>query len=653
MDKEIEALASEVRKHNKLYWIDHKPEISDIQYDKLVEKLRNVAPFHPVLSELQEDSKVDSGKVKHAVPMLSLDKVFSAEEIVKWASGAGAFKGENVGLAVSYKVDGSSCSLMYENGKLLSASTRGNGQEGDDITANALVISGVPKTIASNKKIEIRGEVYMSNASFREAIAKFETTLKEGKVKEDDRPSNPRNYCAGSLKQKDSNITRERKLSFMAHNCVLHGEEFKLKTEFDVLKAMEKLGFETPLVTSIEKPENVAEIIKAIGQNRKNLPYDTDGIVFGLNNLSLHKELGSTGHHPRYRIAFKFARERGETNIVKIHWQTSRTGKVTPVMEVKPIPLGGATVTLCTLHNAKMVKEKKIAIGDKVLLEREVIPYFVEKISGSDKVDLPAQCPDCGAKLGWDETETQLICPNAGGCPSQLLDYLEHYVSRRVCNIMGVGGELIEKLVEAKLVKTPADFFKLTEDQILKSIPRQGDASAKKIVDAIAEHKEQPLNTFLQSLGIEKLGKTVSESLAENFGTLDKVLEAKQSDLTKISGIAEGIAEAVVVGLKERKDLIKEILKYVTIQKVAKVNGPLTGMSFCLTGHVEVEVGGQKYDARPDIEDLIKSKGGSIKSVSKNLNFLVAGSDAGSKLDKAKKNNVKIIDGAILTKMIK
>lgn len=655
MDKqEIDALAEEIRRHNKAYWIDNNPVISDVEYDKLVRKLTQAAPFHSVLGELVEDSSPDKGKVKHEVAMLSLDKVFTAAEVVDWANKAGAFSGNEKGLVVSYKVDGSSCSLLYEDGKLVRAATRGDGAEGDDITANVLTIAGVPRTISSKKKIEVRGEVYMSIASFKENLARFEENLKAGKESEADRPKNPRNYCAGSLKQKDANITRSRKLSFMAHNCILHGQDLKLTSENAVLRAMEKLGFETPLFALVEAPEEVEKKIQEIGKARVSLPYETDGVVFGINRLALHQELGSTSHHPRFRLAFKFAREQGETSVVGIHWETSRTGRVAPTMQVKPISLGGATVTLCTVHNAKTVLACKLAIGDKVLLEREVIPYFVEKRGdGPNKCVLPKECGTCSAALVWDATETNLLCPNIGGCPAQLQDYIAHYVSRKVCNIMGVGETLIEKLLEAGMISSPADLYALKEEDLVSGLARQGESSAKKIIAAIQERREQSLATFLQSLGIEKLGETVAERVADHFQSIDKVRSASKDDLMGVQGVAEGIATAIEQGLLLRKKLIDSLLRHVKIKTIEKIDGPLSGKSFCLTGKIEFDFDGKKFDARPDIEDLIKAKGGSLKGVSKGLDFLIVGDDPGSKVEKAQKANVKVIDGAAFLKMLK
>ena len=655
-DKEIEKLADRVRYLGRKYWIDHKPEVSDVDFDKLVEELRQADPDNPALTEFVEDESPTGKKVSHDIknPMLSLGKVFTAEEIVKWAEGNGAFKpGPNSGLVVTYKIDGCSCSLIYEDGKLVRGATRGNGKVGDDITPNVMMVESIPHTIPSKRKIEIRGEIYMTRQSFRDAIARFEKALAAGKATEDDRPSNARNYCAGGIKQKDPQATKERKLSFLAHGCIVY-DTVSVATESKLFEVVAKLGFDVPHPSVVTDAKGVAAAIEEIGKGRGKFAYDTDGVVFGLNDLALHKSLGATSHHPRYKIAFKFGRDQGETEIVGVNWNTSRNGRVVPQIEMKPISLGGATVTFCTGHNAKNIKTLGLSAGDKVLMEREVIPYLVKKTAtgkGGDKPDLPEKCPTCGALVEWDESETHLICPNIGGCHAQVRAYFEHYVSRKVVNMMGVGDEIVGELLDAGLVSTPADLFNLDEGSIL-SLGGHGDDSAKKIIGAIQERKEQSLATFLYGLGIHLLGNTMSEKLADKFGTIEAVMAATETDLLGMDKVGDTLAKAVVSGLKRRKGLVEEFLKVVTIKKNIKVQGSLTGKTFCLTGHVEVDHGGKHYDARPDIEGIIKAAGGGIKSVSKGLSFLVAGEGSGEKLDKAKKLGVPVIDGAALGKML-
>jgi DNA ligase (NAD+) len=383
------------------------------------------------------------------------------------------------------------------------------------------------------------------------------------------------------------------------------------------------------------------------------LPYDTDGVVFGINSLTLHTELGYTAHHPRYRIAFKFARERGETTVVGINWNTSRTGRVVPQIEMKPISLGGAVVTFTTGHNAKNIKDLNLGAGDKILMEREVIPYLVSKIDGSGPAKIPTKCNSCNTALVWDETGVDVACPNMGGCPAQLQSYLEHYVARKVVNIMGVGSTLIEKLIAAKLVKSPADLYRLSETQLKSGVARQGESSAEKIVKAIQDRREQDLATFLYSLGIPSLGNTISEKLAERFGTLQAILSASEADF-KMDKIGDKLASSIFEGLHLRKNLIIDLTKEVRLKTIEKIEGGLTGQSFCLTGHVEFDYNGKHYESRPDIEDLLKSKGAAIKSsVSKDLTYLVAGDEAGSKLEKAQKTGIKILDGAALVSLVK
>ena len=654
---DVNALAEQIRRHNQKYWIDHKPEISDTEYDRLIEQLRELDPDHPVLSELLEDEST-LPKVPHAHPMLSIEKTFEAGEVIRWAEKAHAFNGRapEDGIVAAFKIDGSSCSLIYEDGKLVRAATRGDGSTGDNITRNVRVIPDIPQEIPKLKghNLEVRGEIYMSLASFNEAIARFEKQLAAGTAREDDRPVNPRNYCAGSIKQKDSRITAERKLSFIAHGIIGKVPGSDGKSYFSAMNTLHKMGFNAPIVSHVAAPEDVAGVIAEIDKKRESLPYEIDGVVFTINKLSLHQELGATSHHPRYRIAYKYSRDRGETKVVRILWHTTRSGRVSPAMEVEPISLGGATVTLCTLHNAKTVKETGVRPGDTVILEREVIPYFVQRVGGDQTpVELPTHCNSCNAELRWDETNTQLVCDNVMNCISQQTDYLDYYVSRGVVNIVGIGEKLVAKLFEKKLLKTPADLFRLSEKDLLENIEGKAEKSARNAIAAIAACRTQTLDTFLMSLGIEGLGPAVAARLSGHFGSLEKLLSASTDELMHVEGIAETMAQAVHDGLKHRRPLIDDLLTQVTIQKTEKVEGHLSGKSFCLTGHVEFDFDGKHFDARPDIEKLIASKGGSIKSVSKALNYLVVGDDPGSKVEKAKKAGVTILDAAGLVALLK
>lgn len=654
IDAFIASRAKEIHRHNVLYWVDHKPEISDEAYDRLIEDMKAVAPFHPVLTEMIEDD-AGRGKVKHNHPMLSLDKVFSVDEIVKFAVQCGAFSKpfkDGGGLVCSLKVDGSSCSILYRNGKLLRAATRGQHGVGDDITANVLTIPGIPATLTPTKyedllgDIEIRGEVYMSNASFEAYDKAFTALVSAGKEKEDDRSPNPRNLCAGSLKQKDPEITRQRNLSFMAHNSVGLGG-----TEQQNYWAMKQWGFETPFLCVIEAKMGDAtveinEIVKRVEASRNDLPYPTDGLVFGLNDTSSHEELGCTGHHPKYRLAFKFAREKALTEFQDALWETSRHGKLAPRAKLKPVDVGGANVSLCTLFNAKFVVDAKLRVGDEVEIEREVIPYFLgkRKDNGGQQVVLPTTCPSCGHPVVWEEpndkgVSSDLICPNFAACPAQLENYLNHYVSRTCTNMLGVGDEVISRLVASGKLKGPADLFRLTEADI--------GNNGKNLVASIQGRRSQPLATFLISLGVHLLGRDKSPKIAEKFGTLDAVLAASKEDFLSIEKVGDGVATAIYQGLRERRKIIDDLLQVVTVEKAVKIVGKLTGKSFCCSGSVAFDYDGKHYDSRPDIQDLIKALGGEAKSsVGSKITALVYGDGAGSKLNDAKTKGVKAMTGA-------
>lgn len=646
---EAEELCRQLTYHDYLYWEKHSPEISDAEYDQLRERLKKIAPDHPQLEKLGERARWKDDlhpPVKHAAPMLSIEKSFEAADVEKWAADCGAFRGssDDDGVTACYKIDGSSCSLLYAGGQLVRAVTRGDGRTGNDITLNVRRIADIPQEISVRERFEVRGEIFLTLEAFEDAVSRQGLDVDK---------TNPRNLCAGTITQNDPREVEKMNLAFMAHTSVEHIPGSNGKNDVSNFEALRKIGFETPFVRHIRTPAEIVETIQEIDRKRDSLPYETDGIVFTINKLALYADLGLTSHHPRYRLAFKFGRQQGETTVKGVRWETSRSGRVCPTMEVEPIKLGGATVRLCTLHHAKLVKEREVAPGDRVLLEREVIPYFVEKRgSGGQAFKLPEKCPACGSELAWDETRTNLICPNLGGCPAQMQDYLEHYTARSITNMKGVGTEIIKQLVAAGLVKTPPDFFKLTAGQIVEKLERQGETSARNIVASIQSHREQTLEIFLASLGIRGLGPSVAARLANHFGTLAALTSASPEKFMEVEGIAETMAGSIHKGLAERDKLIRDLLEYVTLKESAKVEGHLSGKSFCLTGHVEFDFDGKHYDARPDIEDLIKSKGGTIKSVSKKLDYLVAGEGGGSKSEKAEKAGVKIIDAAGLIKLL-
>ncbi|HLX62096.1 MAG TPA: NAD-dependent DNA ligase LigA [Planctomycetota bacterium] len=690
-DQAIFEAAKRVAHHFDRYWRDNTIEISNAAYDELRSSLKTQCADHLFFQHPRVTLKQNVLTATHNVPMLSIDKVvnppgkqLNPEGVVGWAQDSGAFasESEDNGLTACYKVDGSSCSLIYQNGLLVQALTRGDGKTGNLITRNALEIDGIPHVLEGLQeglkgRIEIRGEIYASRAAFARAEEEFERLLSAGIKTEKDRP-NPRNYCAGSLILIDPTEFAERQLSFTAHGCVGTLPGANGVTEWSNFKAMSALGFQTPFCRHVARPSDVAAVVEAVDAERDALPYYIDGVVFTVNNLALHAELGFTSHHPRYKIAFKYGRDEGETNVTEIEWETSRSGRVCPTMIVDPIRLFGATVTRCTLHNARLVKETAVTKGNRVLLEREVIPKFVKKVSkpNGNEAILPSECPSCGAELIWDETKTNLMCPNLGGCKSQLQDYLEHYVSRKAANIDGIGAEIIQKLIEAGLLKSPADLYTLTEEKLLlikkpskEKSKRRENIFEKKLVRNIESSREQTLDRFLVALGIKGLGPSAAGKLAGHFGSIEKILAAtpeqlllaiskkgtKDSENKKEKRVS---GDRIANGLKDRAELIAALLKHVKIKETphsqidAQSSGALSGKSFCLTGKVEFEFEGTKYTSRDEIEKLVVAYGGSIRSVTKKLDYLVAGDGGGGKRADAEKFGVRVIDADALLAML-
>lgn len=639
---EVRQLVDNVRKWKKAYY-DGKPLVTDQVYDGAELRLSQLIPNHPVLSEVGAPSDgfatIDY-VAEGADKMLSLDKVYSVDEVIKFV--------DNRNYVAMAKLDGLSVRSIYEDGKLILAHTRGNGVIGDVITNNFYFVHGaVPEKINEFKKFEIRGEVCMSNSD-------FQLLNKERESKGEELFSNARNCAAGSLKQKNFVETAGRKLVFLAYVLKIHGQPDLSKK--DQLLTLERMGFKTPRIKSPFALKGIKECIEETTKVRANLPIQIDGIVFALNDIAIRESLGCTNHHPRYEMAYKFASDSGTTKLTAIEWDITRTRRVVPVGIIDPIELSGAVCTRVTLHNAKWVYDKRIVAGEEILVERsgDVIPHFMETVRPTKDIDqknviIPRTCPACNAKLVI--TGVDLMCTNVQ-CSGAAVKRIKHYISKPVVNIDGVGDKLIDQLVEAKLIKTPADLFKLTKDQLMP-IDRMGDRKAEKVLAAIDVARKQTPRVFLLSLGVEDLGKDISEKIAEfvNFDTLEITC-----DLLTIDGVADKTAKAILDGLKEVKWLAEELRKYVTIEKkqVVKVSDSLGGKSFCVSGHVELDFAdGAHYEDREAIQQLIKNYGGrAVSSVSKKLDYLVAGPGSGSKSDKAKEYGLPIITGADLVKMM-
>lgn len=609
----IEDLEREIRRHNKLYFEKNKPEISDYEFDRLVERLKKLKPDSRVLDEIPSEGAVkEFKKVRHTSEMLSLDKCYNDEDFADWME---KFEGDVI---VMPKIDGLATELRYdENGDLVLGATRGDGMVGEDITANVRMIEDIPKKIARGPA-EIRGEIYMRLSVFKKYKEEF---------------ANPRNLAAGGVKQKDPRKTKEYDLSFFGYD--LRGPS--VKTEHEKFKMIESFGIPTVEYKKVKKEQAaLKETYEYFLKKREKHDYETDGVVFRVDSLAEQERLGVTAHHPRFAIAYKFQGDSGTTTLSDVEWSVARTNVITPVGIVEPVELSGATVTHVTLHNYGLMMRLGLRKGSKVVLIRSggVIPKLetVAEEGRGEKFTAPEKCPSCG-----EPTEVRddfLYCTNKHGCRSAKMQELEHFM--KVIEVDGFGEKLIEKLYDNGFVLDPADFYLLKKENLLE-LERMGDVLATKLIGNVQVKRELTLDVFLRSLGIRELAKHASKLLAKTYGTLERLKEASEDELSAIHTIGPVIAKEVVEGLGKKKGLIEKLLKQVRIVEVpegGRTRGsPLQGKKFLFTGSLLAM-------ERGAAEKLVEEKGGEIASgVTKDLDYLVVGDGggAGSKLDKAKK----------------
>lgn len=625
----VEELEKEVRKHNELYFVEHAPIISDEQFDKLVEELKRRKPDSTVLQQIGSDLTPVGVKVAHEIPMLSLDKCYDDKTIESWAA---KFKG---GIVASPKIDGLAVSLKYgKDGSLVQAATRGNGFEGEEITANAKFVKVIPKKIGI-KNVEVRGEIFMPLSIFNKDYK--------------DQFANPRNLAAGAIKQKDPRKTGAYRLAFCAYDIL--GSSAATETEKRSILEAEHF----PLVPGMQVDRNkLRKPFDEYMRRRSDFDFETDGVVYRADRIDEQDRLGSTAHHPRYAIAYKFQGDSEVTLLEDVEWSVSRTGAITPVAIVKPVVLSGATVTRASLHNVGMMRKLGVTRGAKVVMMRRggVIPNLEEVVEKKGKtIDVPKRCPSCGSLT--ELRDDFLYCTNSKSCVKSKIGELEHFVKTIECD--GFGVKLIEQLYENSLVTDPSEFYTLTKDQLLR-LERMGDTLAAKLLKNIAERRELDLDVFLRSLGIRELGKHAAKILAEEFGTLDRVLKVTEEELSAIHTIGDVIAKEVVEGLKAKRPLIDKLRKHVKVKGTAtrRRGGSLSGKSFLFTGTMLAM-------ERKKAQHMVEEEGGNAaQGVTKDLDYLVVGDGggAGSKLDKAKKlqkkgGKVEIISESKFLNMVK
>jgi DNA ligase (NAD+) len=663
--KKIDALREKIRHHEYLYYVVDNPEISDAEFDKLMRQLKDLEAEHPGLVTADSPTQRVGGKpregfvkVPHSSPMLSLDNTYSEEELRDWERRVHELSGRTeVDYVCELKLDGMSLALIYEDGKLLRGITRGDGSVGEDVTLNVRTVRSVPLSIPKEKlkkagipgDFEVRGELLMPTASFKKINEERER---------DGLPTfaNPRNFTAGTVRQLDSNITAERRLDYFPYILLQNG-----RTYFDhhskTLAALDAAGFKVnPNHKLVRSMDEAWAFIQRWEGKRDSLPYEIDGIVIKVDRTSLQDELGFTGKAPRWAIAYKYAARAGITKLESVRWQVGRTGKLTPVAELVPVAIGGTTVRNATLHNMDEIERLGIKIGDWVQVERggDVIPKVAKVVDDKDHprgrkdIEVPEKCPVCGTKVVRTEGEVDYRCVNAN-CPAKLLGTILHFASRGVMNIDGMGDALVTQLTERGLVKNVADIYKLTKDDLL-SLERMGDKSAQNILDEIEASKKLPLERVIYGLGIRMVGERTAQFLAEHFGSMEALESAGVEELQDVNEVGPRIAESIVeffgiAANRKMVDRLREAGLKLTGQKKQR-GTKLAGKTFVLTGTLA-------HFTRDVAKKMIEDAGGKVTgSVSKKTDYVVAGADAGSKLDKAKELGVEVIDEREMQKIV-
>ena len=665
LDKKIESLREKIRHHEYLYYVLDNPEISDDEFDKLMRQLKDAETEHPKLITADSPTQRVGGKpregfvkVPHSSPMLSLDNTYSEEELRGWERRVHELSGrKDVDYVCELKLDGMSLALIYEDGKLARGITRGDGSVGEDVTLNVRTVRSIPLSIPKEKlkkagipaDFEVRGELLMPTVSFKKINEERERNGLPTFA-------NPRNFTAGTVRQLDSNITAERRLDYFPYILLQNG-----RTYFDhhskTLAALDAAGFKVnPNRKLVGSMDEVWAFIQQWEEKRDSLPYEIDGIVVKVDRISLQDELGFTGKAPRWAIAYKYAARAGITELESVRWQVGRTGKLTPVAELVPVAIGGTTVRNATLHNVDEIERLGIKIGDWVQVERggDVIPKVAKVIDDKDhprgktEIEIPERCPVCGNKVVRTEGEVDYRCVNAN-CPAKLLGTILHFASRGVMNIDGMGDALVSQLTERGLVKNVADLYKLTKTDLL-SLERMGDKSAQNVLDELENSKRLPLERVIYGLGIRMVGERTAQFLAEHFGSMEALESAGVEELQNVNEVGPRIAESIVefFGIAANRKLIDRLREAgLTLAGQKKERGTkLAGKTFVLTGTLPTLT---RDEARKMIEDA----GGKVTgSVSKKTGYVVAGADAGSKLDKAKELGVEVIDEKAMTKLL-
>ena len=640
----IEELREELHQHNYNYYVLDEPTISDFEFDAKLKELQELEAAHPEFYDPHSPTLRVGGEitknfptVQHQFRMYSLDNSYDFNDLQDWHNRISKIlETEDIEFVAELKYDGASISILFENGKLSQAVTRGDGFQGDEITANVKTIKDIPLQLQGNfpERFYMRGEIYLTHNNFNKIN---EERLAEGY----DAFMNPRNTASGSLKLQDSGEVRKRNLSAVLYQFV--SENSPAETHFELLQQAKTWGFKISENAQLCKNlQEVQDFINFWDEKRKNLNFDIDGIVIKVNSLKQQQLLGYTAKSPRFAMAYKFKAEKVETELLSIDYQVGRTGAVTPVANLAPVLLAGTIVKRASLHNEDIIKKLDLHVGDFVYVEKggEIIPKIVgvnleKRNVFATEVQYATHCPECGSELIRLEDQAAHFCPNETHCPPQVVGKMIHYVSRKALNIENLGSETIEQLYREGLLTNIADFYTLRKEQLLP-LERMAEKSAQNIIDGIEKSKQIPYEKVLYGIGIKHVGETVAKKLAKNFPSIDDLKNATEEELCQVEDIGSKIAESIISYLQnpENWEMIERLRSYgVQLEKgentTEVLSTVLEGKTFLFTGKLSLFT-------REQAEEMVEKHGGkNISAVSKNLNYLVVGEKAGSKLKKA------------------
>jgi len=658
----IAELRERIHHHDYLYYVEARPEVSDAEYDRLMRELSELEAAFPDLVTDDSPTQRVAGTptdvfrpVAHQVAMLSLDNATEAEDLLEFEARLHrALPGTRLAYVCEPKIDGLGVALLYERGRFVRGATRGDGRVGEDITPNLRTIRSIPMVLrgalAAVDQLEVRGEVYMPRAEFA-ALNKALEEAGEATF------ANPRNAAAGAVRQKDPAVTSRRPLDIFVYH-VSRADALGFQTYWETLAAMRAAGLRTsPRAERHEAIDAVIGYCERLERERDALGYDADGVVVKVDALEHQRRLGSTTHHPRWAIAFKFAARQATTVIEAIEVGVGKTGILTPVAKLQPVEVAGVVIRNVSLHNEDEIRKKDVRVGDTILIERagDVIPYVVQVVTakrpaGAVPYAFPKQCPKCGGVAFRPEGEAYWRCMNSA-CPAQLKERLRHFGSRRAMDIEHLGERVVEQLVDKGLVKDFADLYTLSVDQV-GALERQGEKSAANLIQAIAGSRERGLARLLNALGIRLVGERVAQLLATRFGSLERIAAASETELAEVHGIGETIARSVAAFFADRTnrgliDRLKQAGVVTETPQTAAGPTPLAGKTFVLTGSLVTL-------SREAARELIEQRGGQVKSVvSKKTDYVVIGEAPGGKADDARRLGVTMLDEQQFLELVK